>query len=111
MRNWPKAVLFVSAFSPALISVAISKYLERGYSADVAYCAVSGVAGVCTAFSIILFAKRLSKRIPFTATKIESNDALVLGVLPTYFAPFMTKASDITSGVIIVFFLVGWVVL
>ena len=96
MRNWVKTALFTSSFSPALISVAISRWWERGLSDDVTLYGAAGVIGVLFAFLIIQRIKTLGEIVAFSAKKIESNDALMLGVVATYIFPFVTKASDVT---------------
>lgn len=99
MRNWLKTTLFVSVFSPALISLAIVKYMSEGFVRDVAYYAAGGILGTALTIAIISVIKRKSETIAFTAKKIKSNDAVMLTVVSTYFIPFLARASDITLGV------------
>lgn len=101
MRNWLKTTLFVSVFSPALLSLAYVKYESEGLVTETLFYALAGVFG--TAFTTLILAaiKRSGETIAFSAKKIESNDSLMLGVVSTYFIPFLTKAADITPGVAI----------
>jgi hypothetical protein len=99
MRNWLKTILFLSTFSPALVSVAIARYWATWcLTTDMVAYAVAGLGGVSLALLVIAAIKRHAEVIAFSAKKIESNDALMLGVIATYFIPFIGKASDITIG-------------
>ena len=106
MRNWLKTVLFLSAFSPALISVAVARYWEKGFSWEVIYYALAGLAGAAVSLAVIALIRRYGEVINFTAKKIESNDMLMLGVFVSYTIPFLTKSSDITVGIVIAVFCV-----
>lgn len=106
MRNWVKTVLFLSAFSPALISVAVARYWEKGLSCDVVCYALAGVVGAVVSLQIMELIRGHGEIINFSAKKIESNDALMLGVFLSYAIPFLTKASDITISIILAAFIV-----
>jgi len=106
MRNWLKTLLFLSAFSPALVSVALARFWERGFSCDVAYYGIAGILGASATGIIIAGIKRYGEVINFRAKKIESNDALMLGMIGTYFIPFLGKAADITVSVVLVLLIV-----
>lgn len=103
MRNSLKTVLFVSAFSPSLISVALARIWDRGPSWESAYYGVAGLLGALSARYIIDALRWHGETFSFSAKKIESNDALMLGVIATYFIPFIGKAADITIGIILIF--------
>lgn len=104
MRNWLKTVLFLSAFSPALISVAIARYLDKGWSWDVGYYAIAGIVGASISLKIMSAIRQHGEVVNFSAKKIESNDALMLGVFLSYAAPFVTRAPDITFTVVVAVF-------
>lgn len=111
MRNGLKTTLFLSAFSPVLLSLAFVKYLNDGMVAEVWYYAGFGVIGIFTTIFIIAMIKKLGENITFTAKKIESNDALILSVVATYFVPFIAKVSEITMCVTISIVIIGAIIL
>lgn len=100
MRNWLKTIFFLSAFSPALVSIAIVRWLKNGLSEDVIYYAVSGIVGAAVSLFIIKLIERHGEIITLTAKKIEANDSLMLGVFASYAIPFMNMASDINFTVV-----------
>jgi hypothetical protein len=111
MRNGLKTALFLSAFSPVLLSLACVKYLNDGPVDDVAYYAAAGAIGISLTIAIIGMIKKNGEIIAFTAKKIESNDALLLGVVASYFIPFVAKASEITMSTIVAIAAVATVIL
>ena len=96
MRNWLKTLLFLSAFSPALLSLALARYWQNGLSPDVVYYAAAGICGASSTVGVIAAVKKYGEIITFTARKIESSDAMMVSVVGTYFIPFLGKASNIT---------------
>ena len=101
MRNWLKTVLFLSAFSPALLSIAIARFWTGGLTIVVGFYVVLGILGSLLAMLVMRILGRKGEAINFTAKKIKSNDALMLGVVSTYFLPFIGKAADITPGIVL----------
>src|SRR6266567_7592387 len=101
MRNALKAVLFVSAFSPALISVGASRLIAGAPFWDAIYYVVAGFIGSLSVVYILSALKWHGEVLPFQAKKIESNDALFFGVIITYIFPFFLRAADITLGIIV----------
>lgn len=98
MGNLMKTVLFLSAFSPIFLSLSVVKYLNSGIVEDVFYYAFAGIIGISITLLIIGKLKKSAEVISFSAKKIESNDAMLLGVVASYFVPFVAKASEITMG-------------
>lgn len=98
MRNWLKTALFVSAFSPALFSVALTRLWEQGPTWNSAYYAVGGCIGLLTLRYIVDALRWNGETLPIILKKIEANDAMMFGVIVTYFIPFVAKALDITFG-------------
>jgi hypothetical protein len=96
MRNWLKTALFVSAFSPSLMSIAGSRLISEGFNWPAVYYGFAGFFGILCTFYIIDALKWYGEEFPFTAKKIESNDAIMLAFVGTYFIPFAAKAADIT---------------
>ena len=96
MRNWLKTALFVSAFSPSLMSIAASRIISEGFNWPSAYYGFAGFFGTLCTFYVVDALRWYGETFPFTAKKIESNDALMLAFVGTYFIPFAAKAADIT---------------
>jgi len=108
MRNILKAVLFVAAFSPALISVGAARFFSGSAFWDAIYYVVAGGAGSLTVVYILWALNWKGEAFPFSARKIESNDVLLLGVVVTHILPFLVRASDITVGIILVLGFLVW---
>jgi hypothetical protein len=102
MRNALKTVMFVSALSPSLISVALARLWDRGPTWDALWYALVGCVGILLIRYIIDALRWNGEIFPVTLKKVESNDALMLGVIVTYFIPFIGKAADITVGAVLV---------
>ncbi|MHC2399067.1 hypothetical protein ACVMGC_003611 [Bradyrhizobium barranii subsp. barranii] len=110
MRNTLKTVLFVAAFSPALISVGVARLFAGGSFWDAIYYVFAGFIGSLLVVYILTVLKWRGEEFPFTARKIESNDVLLLGVVVTYIFPFLARASDITVGAMLLIGGVVWVI-
>lgn len=110
MRNSLKALLFLSAFSPALISIGMMRLFSGASIWDAVYYVVAGLLGSLSVIGILSALKWHGESLPFHAKKIESNDALLLGIVVTYIVPFIGRASEITWGVIIALIGAAWVV-
>lgn len=101
MRNALKTVMFVSALSPSLISVALARLWDRGPTWDALWYALAGCAGILLIRYIVDALRWNGETFPISLKKVEANDALMLGVIVTYFIPFIGKAADITVGVVL----------
>jgi hypothetical protein len=108
MRNILKAVLFMAAFSPALISVGAARFYWGGPFWDAIYYVIAGFIGSLAVVYILTALKWKGEAFPFNARKIESNDMLLFGVVATYIFPFFAKASDITVGIIVMLGFFVW---
>jgi hypothetical protein len=108
MRNTLKAVLFVAAFSPALVSVGAARLLAREPFWDAIYYVVAGLIGSLSVIYILSALKWKGEAFFFHAKKVESNDALLFGVVFTYIFPFFLKAADITVAVVIGLGVIAW---
>ncbi|ATJ91010.1 hypothetical protein CIW82_10235 [Acetobacter tropicalis] len=111
MRNWLKTVLFLSAFSPALLSIAIARCWTGGLTVVVGFYVVLGILGSLLAMLVMRILRQKGEVINFTAKKIKSNDALMLGVVSTYFLPFIGKAADITPSIVLALLLLVAIIL
>jgi len=96
MRNWLKTALFVSAFSPALVSIAVSRYFASGFVWDQAFYAFFGLSGMLVTFYVTDALRWYGESFRFKARKVEPNDALMLAFVVSYFLPFFGKAAEIT---------------
>ena len=101
MRNWLKTTLFVSVFSPALLSLAYVQYTIDGFSGSAPFFAAVGLFGIAITLGIMRLIQKHGEVIAFTAKKVENNDVMMLGVISTYIVPFLTKGAEITSGLAI----------
>lgn len=96
MRNWLKTLLFLSAFSPALLSIAASRLFTQGFSVDQIYYGLAGIFGVLAGAGIMRFLRHYGEVLTFKAKKIEATDSAMLAVVATYIVPFIGRAADIT---------------
>ncbi len=96
MRNSIKAALFVTAFSPALISLGVARMLPPGNVWDGANYVIAGLIGCLFVVYIITTLRYYGEELNFEAKKVESYDALMLGPVVTYILPFFIKAGDIS---------------
>ncbi|MCK1627402.1 hypothetical protein IVA98_30675 [Bradyrhizobium sp. 160] len=110
MRNILKTVLFVAAFSPALISVGAARLFAGSSFWDAIYYVVAGCIGSLAVVYVLSALMWKGEAFPFTAKKIESNDVLVLGVVVTYIFPFLVRASEITISIVILLGFVVWAI-
>ncbi|MCF4123937.1 hypothetical protein [Methylobacterium sp. SyP6R] len=106
MRNWLKTLLFLSTFSPSLMSIGLSRIWSQGFAVEDSFYILSGAAGFSLGAIIIRSAEKHSETINFSAKKIEANDALMLGVFGTYIIPFLGVASNITFTTVVLIILV-----
>ena len=114
MRNWVKTWLFVSAFSPALVSVGLAHvWAIHRLDWQAVYYAFSGLLGGLSSIYIIAALRWHGEIFPFVAKKVESNDALMLGVVVSYFIPFLAKANEINPlavlGLVLAAAVVFWI--
>jgi len=95
MRNWLKTLLFLSAFSPVLFTLAYVRYDLYGLQTEVIQLIVIGFLGTTIPILIILLVSKSSELILFEAKKVESNDFMFLGFVGSYLIPIIARASDL----------------
>jgi len=95
MRNWLKTLLFLSAFSPALLTIAYVRYDLYGLTRDVIQIMVVGIIGTILPVLIIRLIEKSSEQIVFSAKKIKSSDFMLLAFVGSYLLPIILRASDI----------------
>ncbi|WP_439373844.1 hypothetical protein [Bradyrhizobium sp. DASA03120] len=110
MRNTLKTVLFVAAFSPALISVGVARLFAGVSFWDAVYYIFAGFIGCLLVVYILSALKWKGEEFPFSAKKIESNDVLLLGVVVTYIFPFLARATEITISAMVLIAAVVWII-
>ena len=114
MRNWLKTVLFVSAFSPALLVLAGVRYSSTGIDTLCYQLAGVSIIGMTLPFLILNWIRNETESISFTAKKVESADYFLLVFLASYISPLIMKMAEIdfvtTSLTVAVIFVVAWLV-
>lgn len=112
VRNSLKTLLFISAFSPVLLTLAYVQHDLRGMNAFVIYLVLAGVFGTAIPILIMMVVVKSSELIAFSAKKVESNDFMLFGFVASYFIPIINHGVniDITRSVLIAlfFFLLFW---
>lgn len=111
VRNWVKTALFVSVFSPAVLSLALAKFLENSrLSIDILSLTALGLLGLASLKILLHFFEAESETFTISVKEIERNDALMLSIVSTYVIPFFT-ASRVDVAVILGLIILGAVVL
>lgn len=111
MNAFIRTLLFLTAFSPVLFSVAVVRFQEFGWSREILQCLIMGGLGSVISFLIIKGLSSQGEVIPFKAKKIESNDFIILAFLFSYVSPFAVKAAGANFDTVVVFVLLLGVVL
>lgn len=114
MRNWLKTILFISAFSPVLLTMSYVRYDLHGFQQDVWQLFVIGLIGSSLPILIIKLLYKSSESITFDSKKVESNDFMLVVSVVSYMIPIIARASELQFNMIviltIVIIFVLWVV-
>lgn len=115
MRNWLKTVLFVSAFSPALLVLAgVRVYSIGGFDVLAIQLTIVSLIGTILPFLILYLVSKEAQKENFSAKKVESADYFLLVFLASYTAPVVMKMAEISfftaSIVVALIFVVAWFV-
>lgn len=102
MRNWLRTVLFISAFSPALITMAYVRYDIYGWRTDVFQLTCIGLIGSLIPFAIIKLVKKHGESFIVQAKKVESNDFMLFAFITSYILPFVLKGYDVSVNSIVI---------
>ncbi len=102
MRNWLRTFLFVSAFSPALITMAYVRYDIYGWRTDVFQLILIGLFGSIVPVSVIKLLKDHGESFNIQAKKIESSDFMLLAFVGSYLLPLILKGAEISVNAITV---------
>ena len=102
MRDWLRTVLFLSAFSPALITMAYVRYDVHGWGTDVLQLGIIGLIGSMIPFAIIALVKTHGEAFNINAKKVESNDFMLLAFIGSYLLPLVLKGAEVSVNAIAV---------
>lgn len=111
MRDWLRTVLFVSAFSPALITLAYVRYDVHGWRIDVFQLGIIGLIGSEIPFAIMMLVKKQGEAFKIQVKKIESNDFMLFAFIGSYLLPLVLKGTDVSVNAIAVILVIAGMVL
>lgn len=100
MRDWLRTVLFVSAFSPALITLAYVRYDLHGWRTDVLQLGIVGLIGSVIPFAIMMLVRTQGEAFKIQVKKIESSDFMLLAFIGSYLLPLVLKGTDVSVNAI-----------
>ncbi|MES2353126.1 MAG: hypothetical protein V4568_01790 [Pseudomonadota bacterium] len=100
MRNWLRTLLFISAFSPALITMAYVRYEIYGWRTDVLQLLIIGFLGSMIPIAIIKLVKDQGESFHIQAKKIESSDFMLLAFVGSYLLPLILRGAEISVNAI-----------
>jgi uncharacterized membrane protein YbaN (DUF454 family) len=93
MRNWLRTVLFVSAFSPALITMSYVRYDVYGWRTDVIQLGIIGLIGSTIPLAIMALVKSQGETFRIQVKKIESSDFMLLAFIGSYLLPLILRCT------------------
>lgn len=91
MNSFIRTVLFLTAFSPVLFSLAYVRYDMNGWSAEIAQLLIIGVLGSLLPWLILKELAKRSEVIPFRAKKVEPTDFMLIVFLFSYVVPLVGR--------------------
>lgn len=100
MRDWLRTVLFASAFSPALITMAYVRYDVHGWRTDVLQLGTIGLIGTTIPFAIMMLIRKQGEAFKIQIKKIESNDFMLLAFIGSYLLPLILRGTDVSVNAI-----------
>lgn len=92
--------MFLSAFSPVLITLAYIKYDAGGLNSDVVGLLVIGVLGSTIPFLVIKLIRQSGESFTLQIKKVESSDFMLIAFVASYLAPFAVRAVELSFGAI-----------
>lgn len=102
MRNWLRTFLFVSAFSPALLTLAYVRYDLHGWGTDILQLIIIGLLGSFIPFAIIKLVVTQGEVFRIQAKKVEPNDVMLLAFVASYALPLVLRGADVSVNTIVV---------
>jgi hypothetical protein len=111
MNAFIRTLLFLTAFSPVLFSLAAVRFQLFGWSLEILQFLLVGVLGSALPYLIVKEVANRGEMIPFKAKKIEPNDFMLVVFLFSYVSPFVAKAAGLDFDTVVLFVLLFAVVL
>lgn len=111
MRNWLRTLLFISAFSPALLTMAYVRYDIYGWRTDVYQLIVIGVLGSLIPLGVVKLVQAHGETFIVQAKKIESNDFMLLAFIGSYLMPLILNGAKISVNSIFAILLASGLIL
>lgn len=93
MNSAVRTLLFLSAFSPVLLSLAAVRFQISGWATDVFQLGFIGAIGSVLPYLIVKGLALKGEVIPLSAKKIEPNDFMLAVFVFSYISPFVVRAS------------------
>ena len=110
MRNWLRTLLFISAFSPALLTMAYVRYDIYGWRIDSLQLIVVGLLGLLIPIATIKLVESQGEEFKIQAKKIESNDFMLLAFVGSYMLPLILKSAEISiNSIMVILFIIGFI--
>jgi len=114
MNSFIRTILFLSAFSPVMFTLAYVRYDMFGWSAEIAQLLVIGVLGSLLPWLILKELAKRSEVIPFRAKKVEPTDFMLIVFLFSYVTPLVGRFAGMDFGhimiVMVAFAVMCWLV-
>jgi hypothetical protein len=101
----------MSAFSPALITLAYVRYDIHGWHTDVFQLGVIGLIGSAIPFAIMMLVNKEGEAFQIQVKKIEANDFMLLAFIGSYLLPLVLKGMDVSVNSIVATLIIGGVIL
>lgn len=105
MNSFVRTLLFLSAFSPVLFSLALVRFQLFGWSIEILQFLFVGTVGSFLPYLIIKELERRGEVIAFKAKKIEPSDFMLAVFLFSYVSPFVAKAAGLNFDTVVLFVL------
>lgn len=114
MNSVIRTILFLSAFSPVMFTLAYVRYDMRGWSGEIAQLLIIGLLGSLLPWLILRELAKRSEVIPFRAKKVEPTDFMLIVFLFSYVTPLVGRFAGMDFAqiivVMVVFALLCWLV-
>lgn len=95
MSKLLRTLLFISGFSPVLLSLAAVRYFQFGWHTEIWQLVLIGFLGIAIPYLLIKEISVRAEIVEFCAKKIEPNDQMLLTFLLSYVSPFIARMSGL----------------
>lgn len=102
MSSVIRTILFLSAFSPVMFTLAYVRYDMHGWSGEIAQLLIIGLLGSVLPWLILKELAKRSEVIPFRAKKVEPTDFMLIVFLFSYVTPLVGRFAGMDFAHIIV---------